>query len=332
MPTLLTTRRMSPELAARIRRSVRGRDVAPGARLAPRAMAVLRFTTVALMIGSAAWLFFVHRRSSAELERARAEQIARFQREAKLLGKEQRNLPLRVKTWLAKGAGPYEGDFIAPELRAAEAFDATLARPTVYVRGAAEGFHTEAAVNESAGASLKDTFVYCLLDAPKSRSEKIFHSRARTVYSSGVKFRETTAHVERLQAALVGLPYLAPAWESRLREADNQLELEKLTRAFDRAPLEAARRAAKSSQLLFLLDEPGDGTGPTELDGERPHQVRVHLVDLESQKLLLRLRRRVDPSWISAAARAEYAGAIDSCQLALDVRESVTGTEPVGAR
>ncbi len=332
MPTLLTTRRMSPELAARVRRSVRGRDVAPGARLAPRAMAVLRFTALALVVGSAAWLFFVHRRSSAELERARAEQLARFQREAKPLGKEQRNLPQRVKPWLSKGAGPYEGDFVAPELRGAEAFDATLARPTVYVRGPVEGFHTDTAVSESAGASLKDTFVYCLLDTPKSRSEKVFHSRARAVYSSSVKFREATAHVERLQAALVGLPYLAPGWESRLREAETELELDKLTRAFDRAPLEAARRAAKSSQLLFLLDEPGDGTGPTELDGERPHQVRVHLVDLESQKLLLRLRRRVDPAFISAAARAEYASAIDGCQLALDVRESVTGTEPVGAR
>jgi hypothetical protein len=34
---------------------------------------------------------------------------------------------------------------------------------------------------------------------------------------------------------------------------------------------------------------------------------------------LLRLRRRVDPGWISPAVRAEYASGIDSCVLALDV-------------
>jgi hypothetical protein len=332
MPTLLTTRRMSPELARRIRRSVRGREATRGARLAPRAMAVLRFATLALIASSAAWLVFVHRRTNAELERARAEQLARFRREAGPLGKEQRNLPARAKVWLSKATAAYEGDFVAPELRKLETFDATLARQTVYVRGALDGFRNDFAIAESAGASLKDTFVSCLVDPPKTRGEKLFQARARNVLAGAAKVRETTAHVERLQAALVGLPYLAPAWEARLREAENQLELDKLTRAFDHAPLEAAKRAAKSSQLLFVLDEPGDGTGPTELDGERPHQVRVHLVDLESQQLLLRLRRRVDPAWISPGLRAEYAGAIDSCALALDVRESVTGTEPVGAR
>jgi hypothetical protein len=295
-------------------------------------MAMLRFTTLALIAGSAAWLLFAHRRASADLERSRAEQIARFQREAAPLDKEQRNLPIRVKSWLSEAASAYEGDFVAPELRAAASFDATLARPTVYVRGPLDGFRNDFAIAESAAGSLKDTFVSCLVDPPQTRGEKMFQARARNVLASAAKVRETTAHIERLQPALVGLPYLGAAWEARLRSAESELELDKLTRAFERAPLEAARRAAKSSQLLFVLDEPGDGSGPTELDGERPHQVRVHLVDFESQKLLLRLRRRVDPAWISPGLRAEYAGAIDGCSLALDVREIVTGTSPVGAR
>jgi hypothetical protein len=73
------------------------------------------------------------------------------------------------------------------------------------------------------------------------------------------------------------------------------------------------------------MDEPGDRSIPAELDGERPHHVRVGLVDLASKKQLLALRRKVDPSWLSPTARAEYASGIDACTLALDVRAEVTG-------
>jgi len=71
------------------------------------------------------------------------------------------------------------------------------------------------------------------------------------------------------------------------------------------------------------MDE-ADGTGPTEL-GERAHHVRVGLVDLDKEELLLRLRRHVDPSWITPNVRAEYASGIDAGSLAGDVRAAVTG-------
>ena len=61
----------------------------------------------------------------------------------------------------------------------------------------------------------------------------------------------------------------------------------------------------------------------TELDGERPHDVRIGLVDLTSAKMLLRLRKRVDPTWISMNARAQYASGLDACALAMDVHESI---------
>jgi hypothetical protein len=51
--------------------------------------------------------------------------------------------------------------------------------------------------------------------------------------------------------------------------------------------------------------------------------VRVGLVDLVADKLLLELRRYVDPAWISATARAEYAMGMDSCALAVDVHAAV---------
>jgi predicted RNA binding protein with dsRBD fold (UPF0201 family) len=82
---------------------------------------------------------------------------------------------------------------------------------------------------------------------------------------------------------------------------------------------------------LLALDEPGDQGGPTELDGERPHSVRVGLVDLSTKKVLLRMRRHVDPRWLSASARAELASGIDSCELALQVHKAVAGESELAA-
>jgi hypothetical protein len=166
--------------------------------------------------------------------------------------------------------------------------------------------------------------VLCLFDPPASRSEKALLSRARSAQAGSERWR-AASHVTRLSDALVGLPLLSRDWERELLAASDERALAKLERTFARAPLEAARRAARAELLLFALDEPRDGSGPTELDGESPHQVRVGLVDLSSEKLLLALRRRVDPGWLSAASRAEYATGIDGCALALDAHALVTG-------
>ena len=75
--------------------------------------------------------------------------------------------------------------------------------------------------------------------------------------------------------------------------------------------------------LVVAMDEPSDGGGPTELDGERAHAIRIGVVDLAASKILLRIRRLVDPSWISLAKKSEYANGLDSCGLAFDVHESL---------
>jgi hypothetical protein len=193
------------------------------------------------------------------------------------------------------------------------------------VRGAVESFRSVARSNESALHSAKDAFVLCLLEPPSTRSEKSLLARTRIAYAGGFRMRNATRHVHRLAAAVVGLPFLAPQWAARVLAAEDERSLQRLKTSFEQAPLRAAKQAAKARLLLFAMDEPGNKAGLTELDGERAHAVRVGLVDLDTGKLLLRLRRPVDPSWLSASVRAEYAKGIDSCALALDVREAVTG-------
>lgn len=325
MATFLRTPRMSPELAARVEAAVRGRRAAPGARLAPRAVSMLRLGLVAGGIALGSSLALTWHGSKQELERERAALLETLARETSSLTGARREIPTRIKAWLEQAAGTFAGDFVMDELRDKDALHATLSRSVLYVRARQELLASRAGLSESAAASIKDAFVLCLLDPPSSRSEKALVGRARTAYAAGTRMREIAGDVHRLQPALRVLPLLEPAWKERVYTAENQVELRKLQRVFERAPLDAARRALEAEVLLFVIDEPAETNVPAELDGERPHAVRVGLVDLTKNRLLLRLRRSVDPSWLSEATRAEYAAGVDSCSLALDVRAALSG-------
>jgi len=319
---------MSPELAARVEASLRGRRVPPRARLEARSISLLRLAIVAglsLLIGSAilSW-----RRANRELAERRSALVERIEREVASFGPRHREIPERARAVLARSSGDYEGDFVADELRAPGALAATLRRPTLYLRGTQEMLRTRAGLAHSAAASAKDAFVLCLLDPPSTRSEKALLGRTRQAYALGSRMREATPHVHRLHPILVTLPLLDPAWKERVLTA-SPYELDDRERELERAPLGPAKSAGQAELFLFLIDEPADTSGPTELDGERPHPIRVGLVDLTADRLLLRLRRRVDPRWLSETVRAEYARGIDSCSLALDVRAAL---EVSGAR
>jgi hypothetical protein len=181
-----------------------------------------------------------------------------------------------------------------------------------------------------APSSFKDALLLCLIDPPDARTEKSLKAKARAALSQG-KSAASVAHVERLDPLLQALPLLEPAWQKRILMAESAPALAGYQKLFDVAPIGAAVRAAKARQLLAVLDEPGDPKAPAELDGERAHAVRVTLTDLASGQIRLRYRGSVDPSWLSAAARAEYASGIDGCALALDLRNAVLGRPQVAA-
>ena len=118
----------------------------------------------------------------------------------------------------------------------------------------------------------------------------------------------------------MGLPFLAPELAKRAEASTDLTELGKMKTDFDRAPIDQAVAASKAEVLILAADEPGDGI--VELDGERPHFVRVGVVNLVTGEIVLKVRRRVDPGWISNAHRSSYAAGIDGCGLAYDVREA----------
>ncbi len=322
MGSFLTTPKMAPALAARINASVRGRRRGPGG--APsRFVALARIGSISafgLLIASLVISRYQDRRA---LERTRAGLLDAVHAQAATLGPEEAAFVARTESWLMRFSGPYEGDLVSDELRVAKAAHTILERPAVYVRGPVSAFGTAAGIAEAAALSRKDAFLLCLLDRPVSRVEKVLLSKVRTAYAGGPLVEDRTANVRRFDDAVVGLPLLQPAWAERVQRAEGPGELAKLRKELDKAPVEDAKRAARASLLVMAMDEPGTGTGPTELDGERPHDVRIALVDLAASKVLLRIRKHVDPTWISSSARAQYASGLDGCALAVDVAESV---------
>lgn len=324
MSTFLTTSRMDPALARRIEASVSGRvRRAGGPLLSPRLVALVRFGLVLglAVVGYSA--VSARRSATVELDRSRASLLAAVEAQAASLTLAEHGAVVRADAALRQLAGRYEGDLLAPQVRGPGALTKTLARPAMYVRGQLGSFANPARTAEAAAASSKDSLLLCLLEPPGSKVEKVMLGTVRTAYAGGAVMEEHTRTVRRLHDAVVGLPLLAPAWANRVRAADDPAEVAKLRRELDRAPLERAKQAARAEILIVALDEPGDGGGTTELDGERAHPIRVAVVDLASSVVLLRMRKLVDPSWISLEKKAEYASGLDSCGLAFELHDSL---------
>ncbi len=127
MPTLLVTRKMSPELAARVQASVDGRRAPPGAKLAPRATSLLRIGATTTIVVLAIWLGLSLHRAHRALEARRVELSERVQREAAELGPDEHAAVTRVLPWLPLFTGAHPGDLVADELRPAGAFASLLA-------------------------------------------------------------------------------------------------------------------------------------------------------------------------------------------------------------
>jgi hypothetical protein len=327
MPTLLTTSKMDPALAARIEASVGGRDRKGGRTLSPRLVGVARFVTLAGAVVLTCSFVLARRNDKRDVENAKTALLASLHSRAADVTAEDREAVAKIETWLMRLSGAYEGDLVADELRVAGAFAATLARPAVYVRGPVAMFADPRKIAETGAMSAKDSLLLCLLEPPESRAEKAMLPKVRLAYGRGATMEEHTPNVRRLHDAQVGLPFLSPAWSQHVVAAEDASELMRLRRELEKAPIESAKQAMRASILVFAMDEPGDGVGPTELDGERAHAVRIGLVDLTrgKERLLLRVRKLVDPTWISMAKKSEYATGLDSCGLAVDVHEQVNG-------
>lgn len=325
MATFLTTPKMSPELAARVETAVTGRRAGRN-KMSPMLISVLRLGGAAGMIGLIVWLVVMQRRTNAEFEADRNGLLAQLHEDSSKATDADKAIVSRIEAWAGKHTGAYEGDVVDDSLRGA-GMSTLLARPIIYLRGPLEGFNSPKGIANMSDTTYRDAFVLCLFDPPSKATEKALREAARAALSGGERMK-VAAHVTRFHTARAGLPFLMPQWEERVRAADNSRELADLRSALKRASLKEAVYAMKARFLLVAMDEPKDGTAPTEIDGANRHYVRVTLLDLETDKVLVQQRKLVDPAWIPTARRGEYTNAMNSCELGLEVRAAMMGTAP----
>lgn len=316
MSTFLTTPKMNRALADRVRESIR-RGRSRGARVDRRWTAAFRLAALVGIALALLSLSVLRRRENDQFEQARKSLLdAVSQKRAQLSDEDMATLD-RAVTMLLRAPGPYEGDRLTNETRGSEALSAILKRPIIYVRGPVDAFQNDEALRHAALLSSPEDFVRCLVDPPQARTERALFERIR-----GSDHGRHEAHVHRLYDLLSGIPLLQPAWRARVRGATKMRELSQLERELRAARLDETAAAARARLVLFVLDEPSGPGGITELDGERPHDVRVTLVALEQPKPLLRVRRHVDPSAFSDRGRAGHASGLDACALSYDVRQA----------
>jgi hypothetical protein len=329
MPTLLVTNKMAPELARRVQASVSGRKRGAGRKSSsPGVVALLRVVTLTLLVAAVSGVVVLRQRDHDEVEALRAGLLETVAQSAATLTAEDRQTLPRVERALMRAAGGYEGDLVDASIRSKAGLSSLFEKPLLYVRGSIDAFGTPAVIAETARASQKDAFLVCLLDPPASRTERALLDRVYVAYSSRARVDERTPNALPLYDAEAGAPFLAPEFAGRVRELGDRKRLKELAASVERAPLIQARKAVKARTLVFVMDEAADRRAPAELDGERARHVRVGVVDLATDRALLRLRRFVDPAWISERRRAEYASGLDACALALDLRAHVAGEEP----
>jgi hypothetical protein len=281
-----------------------------------RLVAWARFVIV-IVLAVGIWVgVSTYRKIKRELDQSRAELLAQINAAQADVTAKDRGAVDRASAHVTRLAGPYEGDVAATNL------EAELTRPAVYIRGSVDTLRSREALGGAAAVSGKDALLVCLLDPPATRSEPLVIEKVRFVHAGGAPLEERTANVRRLNDAVVGLPFLSTDFAERARNADDVSDIARMKKDLERAPLERAKRALRAEVLIAAVDEKGDGAGPTELDGERPHDIRVAIVDLDSGRVILRARRHVDPSWIAVNKRPVYSNGADSCALGFDLRHA----------
>lgn len=319
MPTLLVNARMNPALAERVAASVTGRKKSQTGRVSPTVLRrLVAWARVVLVVALAAAVYTgvtTYQRVKRELDQKRAELVTQVTTAQSDVTAKERGAVDRATAHVTRLAGPYEGDVAAVPGLAAE-----LTRPAVYVRGSIDTMRTRESLVGSAAASGKDSLLLCLLDPPAIRSQAGIINKVRFVRAGGAPFEERTANVRRLDDGMIALPYLSSDFLGRVRTAEDVAALAKLKKLFEQIPLDRAKRALRAEVLVVAIDEKGSGTEPTELDGERPHDVRVAIVEIDSGRVLLRARRHVDPSFIDKDQRPVYSSGADSCALGYDLR------------
>jgi hypothetical protein len=289
-----------------------------------------------------AWGIFYWRKTQGEIESQKASLFARQRGIVTELGSKLDPLRSRIENWTIDFTKPYAGDLTAPELAK---WDFTTL-PGIYLRLRLTEATTVEAIRKGAPGSLRDAFTACLFREPNADPGsgppcKASHECAAGTFCNEMDRCMPPAQPYNMRTAYHGTRVLGEEWTVALRTADDDIQMRLREREFDSAvkddiPL-VIDLLTRAQFFLLVLDEepsdtkPGEKWNLAELQAA-PHPARVVLYSFKENRPLLRLRREINGRFIPAGDIArndpELVAAqqrqVNSCQLALSVREAVS--------
>lgn len=264
---------------------------------------------VLLAVGAAILVLLGYRFFAGhKLENARAELLQKRNAARATVGAEWEPLKAQLeKHTMEAGAADYAGDYVAPE---AKSWD-FRALPGVYLRLRREDTHNTTAIRAAAEISVKDAFTGCLLRsnaAPQTAAADAADAGASGSADFGLRNLEDEPIESpwNLKDAYRATKVLTEGWEAEVRKADDELRLRIFEQQYEKAknkeiPL-VVDIIKRSKFYMFLVDEDVPGVVPemdaggvqvADLELVR-HPVRVHVVNLKTNQLVVRLRRSVE--------------------------------------
>jgi hypothetical protein len=225
-------------------------------------------------------------------------------------------LAAAAERWLLRESQAYAGDILPKDARLALA-----PRTSIYIRAATADMNPERLPRATADSHL-DAFTFCWQREPEERTEKVILKHLLEPAHESTDAPPVVASIYRLQDLTLSLNMLRPEFTDQLVHTQSLPMVQELSRAWAAAKVEQRVLSTHAQLLVAVLDEPKTPGTPVELDGAADHWARVVVIDLVSGAPLLRIRKHLDPSWVTERRRPEYAARLEACRLAFDVRHA----------
>jgi hypothetical protein len=286
-----------------------------------------------LVVVLIAWLY-----SGRALNTAKADLLAQQRAAVKTVGAEWTPMRDRLeKLALDAAAGAYAGDQIDPE---AAKWD-FRSSPGIYLRLRVADAKDAASLRKAAKLSAKDAFTSCLM----RENNPTIAAIAKGEDAGGLAQQDQPWNLRQAYAAT---RILTDEWIQEVDEAKDELRLRVFALQYERAKstdIPLAIDIIKRAQFfLIVLDE--DVPEAKELSGDAgkiteealqqvAHPARVHIINLKTNKEMVRLQRTGDAGFVFAGertvvdpeVRAAMKRQVNNCNLAQQVWAAIRPDE-----
>jgi hypothetical protein len=286
-------------------RDAREKRERSGNRVTPQHVLFVLITAVTVLV---IWKIV----SGRQLDAAKDKLLQKQRAVQATVGAEWAPLRDKIEKMTLDAATGYKGDFV-------DSVATTLdfrSQPGIYLRIRLAEARDAASLRKAAQASLKDSFVGCLLREP-SEARKAGDLDAGLFPDQPWNLRQAYASTR----------ILTDDWVREVKDSDDDLRLRVFEQQYDKAardeiPL-AVEMIKRAQFFLLVLDEDTDAArdkadgGPITEEALQlvPHDARVTLVSLKSGNEVFRLRRAGQSTFYMAGDRAALdPGTLDAMQ------------------